>query len=285
VTKDYLNNSRDWDGVIMAKEEFLRIKQEKDKFTYTSMNYTEYEEVSDYKILCKNEKVILLYGYSIESGRNQYHWASNTAEDLISRIDIKNENVLITFVPSDWVEKLKHIGFEVFAIWNDYNNPDINSIQYDVEPEYLTGDECKLASQVTLSCRGQSRGFTGQTEEWFRQWINGTEPSSESTGVQNGAVFVERDHGKIVGIICTATYAHGSKKGPIVWVREVAVHPAFQRKGIARKLIMQALAYGKNHGATRGFLMADECNEHAIHLYESMGFKANKDEMEIDMIR
>lgn len=31
--------------------------------------------------------------------------------------------------------------------------------------------------------------------------------------------------------------------------------------------------------------MADECNEHAIHLYESMGFKACPDEFEINMIK
>ena len=31
--------------------------------------------------------------------------------------------------------------------------------------------------------------------------------------------------------------------------------------------------------------MADECNENAIHLYTKLGFTANKDEKQIDMIK
>lgn len=272
-------------GDSMEKEDFLRVKQEISNLKYTSMNYIEYEEIFEYRIVCENEKVIVLYGYNCESRRNEYHWASNTAEDLINNIDNKIENVLITFVPSAWVDKLKQVGFEVFAVWNDYNTLDISSAKYSDEPEYLMKNETEFASQVTLSCRGQSRGFTGQTNKWMNDWINGIESACSGAGTKNCVVLVHRENEKIVGIICTATYAHDSIKGPIVWVREVAVHPSFQRQGIAKKLIMQALVYGKNHGATRAFLMADECNEHAIHLYESLGFKANKDESQIDMVK
>jgi ribosomal protein S18 acetylase RimI-like enzyme len=85
--------------------------------------------------------------------------------------------------------------------------------------------------------------------------------------------------------VCTATYAHDSQKGPIAWIREVAVRPEYQRMGIGRKLVTQALSYGKENGAVRGFLQADECNIYAIHLYESLGFVSNKHEVQIDMFK
>ena len=46
-----------------------------------------------------------------------------------------------------------------------------------------------------------------------------------------------------------------------------------------------AFAYGLKHGAKKSFLMADECNDKALYLYKSMGFKAITDEEPIDMIR
>jgi ribosomal protein S18 acetylase RimI-like enzyme len=90
--------------------------------------------------------------------------------------------------------------------------------------------------------------------------------------------------GKLVAIVCTAVYGYESKKGPVAWIREVAVHPDYQNRGIGRRLILQAFNYGKEHGAVRAFLMADECNEQGIHLYTKLGFTANKENAQIDMI-
>ncbi|MDF2941450.1 MAG: hypothetical protein K0S01_308 [Herbinix sp.] len=270
----------------MEMESFLRIKERLDKYTYTSMRYVEFDEISQYKILYDNEQVILIYGYNVESRHYEYHWASSKVEDLLDVIDRKKENTLITFIPREWVDRLNQAGFNIFAVWNDYHNTDINSLEYFnlPEPQPLSENECEVASQITFSCSGQSRGFTGQTTEWMKKWIQGAEPAAIETGAKNCTAFVHRINGKIVGVICTAIYAYESDKGPVAWVREVAVHPSFQRQGIAKELIMQALYYGKKHSAVRAFLMADECNEHAIHLYEKLGFKANKEDIQIDMV-
>ena len=112
-------------------------------------------------------------------------------------------------------------------------------------------------------------------------WIGGKDEA-----VKGGAVLTEKaEDGKIVGIVCTGTYAHDSEKGPVSWIREAAVVPSYQNRGIARKLILQALAYGKRNGATRAFLAADEENRNAIRLYTSIGFLPGGDESQIDMIR
>ena len=81
-----------------------------------------------------------------------------------------------------------------------------------------------------------------------------------------------------------AIYGHGSEKGSILWVRELAVSPKSQGQGIGRKLLKQALTYGIDHGAKRSFLMADECNFNAKKLYEDIGFIPSLDEVQIDMI-
>lgn len=57
--------------------------------------------------------------------------------------------------------------------------------------------DCKEASEVTMTYRGLSRGFTGQTEEWFLEWL-----SQDGDYAQNRTVFIERDaEGKIKGLV------------------------------------------------------------------------------------
>lgn len=85
--------------------------------------------------------------------------------------------------------------------------------------------------------------------------------------------------------MCVATYDYQSEKGPIVWIREIAVNPRFQNKGIGRRLIIKALSYGKKYRATRAFLAADENNVSAIHLYTSIGFLPGDNESQIDMLK
>jgi GNAT superfamily N-acetyltransferase len=272
-------------GEGMNKETFENIKSKITDFSYTSLNYTDYEEISEYEILCNNEEIILLYGYNKERGFKEYHWASNSVNKILNLIDKNDQEVLVSFVPAEWVEEFKCSGFRIYAVFHDYDNPDISHIEETKAPELLTEADCEAASGVTLSCYEQSRGFHGETADWMKRWIKNEEPANLETGAKNCAVLVHREAGVNVGIVCTATYAHESAKGPVAWIREVAVRPEYQNRGIARQLICQALNYGKKHGAVRAFLMADECNEHAIHLYQKLGFAAKEDDGQIDMLR
>lgn len=289
---------------MITEKQFEDLINKLEQFTYTSMQYIQYEDVMDYDVILDNEKAIVLYGYNVEGKKYEYHWCSSQVNDLLNVItgngDNSNGSVLITFVPKEWVCSFRESGFEVYAIWNDYVKsnmediyPNINSdsnlnnnleIPLNVTCELLKEADCGEASMVTETCKGQSRGFGGQTKEWMLQWIAGKEPAvAENT--KNTAVIIHREQGRIVGLVCTATYGHESEKGAVAWIRMVAVMPEYQKKGIARKLMKQALVYGKEHGVKRAFLAADECNEHAIHLYESLGFVCKPEECQIDMIK
>jgi ribosomal protein S18 acetylase RimI-like enzyme len=268
----------------MNEAKFMNLKERAEGFQFTSMNYTDYSEVSGFEIISEDDGLILMYGYNQDKKTYEYHFACNTAEELLGKIDKDKRNAQISFVPEEWVERFKQFGFKVYAVFNDYVNPDINNIEVVSAPEFLTEEDCEAAARVTVACRGQSRGFHGETAEFMKAWIKGEEHAISDCGAKGCAVFLHREDGKIVGVVCTATYAYGSPKGPIAWIREIAVHPDYQRRGIAKKLILQALNFGKANGAVRAFLMADECNEHAIHLYGKLGFTANKDEKQIDMV-
>lgn len=254
----------------MIEQQFHEIKDILQQFCFTSLKCTDYEEIADYEILINDNKVIIIYGYNPESKRYEYHWACNHKEDLLRQLQKRNDNEQITFVPENWVESLENIGFDIYAIWNDYFAEDLEEYVNCEEPKYIHHGNYKEASEVTLSCRGQSRGFTGQSEEWMKQWIENKGSASP-------------DYTYDCAVICVDIYGSGDKTK--LWIREIAVKPEFQGKGVGRKLIGQAFAYGLRHGAKKAFLMADECNNNALHLYRSMGFKSNPNESQIDMIR
>lgn len=269
----------------MREECFNKIKEAVNKFKYSSMRYIEYNDIHDYEVCLENVNIILIYGFNVEANINEYHWAANNVEDLINVLKNKKD-FLITFIPNEWIFRLEEAEFIVRNAWRDYFMNNLNDIDICDDFDFLTVDRCEEASKVTMMCKNQSRGFTGQTTKWVEEWINNTETSGVNTGTRNNAILIEKnEEDEIIGIVCVATYGHESKKGPTVWIREVAVNPSYQNKGIGRRLIMKALSYGKKYGATRAFLAADECNDRGIHLYTSIGFEASEDESQIDMLK
>lgn len=265
----------------MNKEKFENIKERLKNFKYNSLEYMEISNVSGYKARVDNNDLLLLHGFNKENNITECHWAANESNELLKEIQKIEGDVLITFVPPEWVEEFKRMNYTTNAIWNDYLNNDIEkNIRAKDELEFLKKEECLLASNITLECKNQSRGFSGQSEEWMKQWLDGAKP-----GIKDSNVIVHRVDEQIVGIICVATYGHDYKKGTIVWIREVAVLPKYQNRGIATKLFNQALHYGLDCGATRGFLAADENNINAIKLYEKFGFAGDSNEAQIDMIK
>lgn len=268
----------------MTEIDFTRIQLTLCSYAFSSMKYLEYDDVSNYDIEIEQDDIIILFGFNREADCYEYHWAANNSESLLHQINL-NKNFLIPFIPHEWVKLLEQSGLKVRSAWQDYFMKNIEPIESDNPIDFLSMDECLEASDVTMACKGQSRGFTGQTADWVCEWLTGSQDSDSDTGVRNNAILVERTtNNEIAGIVCTGTYAHNSEKGAIVWIREVAVKPEFQNKGIARKLILQAITYGKAKGATRAFLAADECNTGALHLYTSIGFVTGEDESQIDMI-
>ena len=264
----------------MKTAEFDPIKRRALEFQHSSFQYIDFDDVEDYHVVADKEDLILLWGFNAESQAWHYHWAADSVDEMIPLL-ASDRSFILTFVPKEWVPKLESAGLKIRSVWHDYfrnNLEDIRGSQ-DAEINFLSINEAEEAAKVTQQCRGLSRGFSGQSPDWFRQWL------TNNDAVRDPAVLgYHLPDGELAGILCTGLYGQENPQGGIVWIKEVAVKPAHQGKGIGRHLITQALQYGKRHGAHKAFLAVDEANIGAIHLYESLGFVASNEEGEINMI-
>ena len=259
---------------------FDQIKQRALRFQHSSFQYIDFDGLDDYRIIADNDTLILLWGYSTASQAWQYHWAADSAETIIPHLT-SDKSFILTFVPKDWVPVLESAGLQIRSVWHDYFRNSLDDIA--IEPEskltLLSVDEAEEASEVTLQCKGLSRGFSGQSADWFKEWLSSNEMVSDPA-----ILGYHSEGGELVGVLCTGLYGQENQQGGVVWIKEVAVKPGQQGQGIGRQLIMQALHYGKAHGAQKAFLAVDEENVGAIHLYESLGFVASEEEGEINMV-
>ena len=88
-------------------------------------------------------------------------------------------------------------------------------------------------------------------------------------------------NGKIVGFCCVSIYGEGTT----LWIRELAVHPDFQGKGIGKSLMEMGLHYGLSKCAQKSFLAVDIENKNAIRLYTHFGYEAKENDVEVQMIK
>ncbi len=262
----------------MTENEFDLIQEASEGFEFTSLKYADYDDLKDYRVVENSDRLILLHGFNGESKLWEYQWAANDAAVLLNTTELAPDT-MIPFMPAAWTSAFQSKGLVPHARWQDYFIRELDPAAGLEGGIKLDESDCAQAAAVTQACRNQSRGFSGQTEDWVRGWL-----TADDEQTKNKTAFVECQDGRIVGVVFTGTYAHESAKGAIVWIREIAVEPTFQNRGIARRLIRQALCYGMSHGAKRAFLAADELNVGAISLYKSLGFSEGEDEPQNDMI-
>ena len=83
-------------------------------------------------------------------------------------------------------------------------------------------------------------------------------------------LVVALDDGWVIGMVSAVDYVHPDK-APQLWINEVGVAPAHQRRGVGRRLLDAMLAHGRALGCTEAWLGTEEENEPARRLYESAG--------------
>ena len=86
-------------------------------------------------------------------------------------------------------------------------------------------------------------------------------------------MFVAIKDGEVVGQAAGVIYRHPDKPSEL-FIDEVGVAPAFQRQGIARRLLEAILALGKELGCAEAWVGTETDNFAARRLYESFGVKA-----------
>ena len=255
---------------MLNKTQYEALLERAGQYAFTSLQYPDYDELCACDVFADGEAGLALCDPSRAPAR--IHWAANGAEALKTLLTKAPHTAIIPFVPQAFVPVLAGAGFEVFAEFADHFNMDLARTAAGLaphEPRFLRGEEAEEAAALSAAVRGQSRGFLGETPAFFLEWM------------QEGDVLAEHEHGELAGFCCVSIYNGGST----LWVREIAVRPQSQGKGVGRRLLEGAVLYGAARGAAKGFLAVDVHNDRAIGLYESLGFARRGAESEIQMAR
>lgn len=84
-----------------------------------------------------------------------------------------------------------------------------------------------------------------------------------------GYIWLENNH--VVGNLTLIPYFKAARV--VYMIANVAVHPDFRRRGIARQLTQQAIDHARDHGAAAAWLQVRNDNREAEALYLSLGFQ------------
>ena len=87
-----------------------------------------------------------------------------------------------------------------------------------------------------------------------------------------GQGFVWEEEGRIVGNVTLFPLDFPAELGRTVAIANVAVHPDYQRRGIARRLMDASLDALRTAGVRAAILQVEHANSTARHLYERLGF-------------
>ncbi|MDR0326362.1 MAG: GNAT family N-acetyltransferase [Oscillospiraceae bacterium] len=256
---------------MISKNIFDMLAKRAKDYTYSSMNYIDFEDCKNAEILQDCEDMILLHDTSKMPA--MLYFAVNNFGCLIKKISDMPGKLRLHFVPREFAAPLKELGFTEWGEYADFWNLDLANTAAPLcnaeEAETLTTSDCEEVSALSEKCRLQSRGFEGESPDWFKDWL------AESK------VLILRKNSAIIGYCCVSIY----NEGTTLWIREVAIDPDHQGKGFGKKLMEQAIRYGASNGAVKGFLAADVLNKNAIGLYEKYGFKRKNTDSELQMIK
>jgi ribosomal protein S18 acetylase RimI-like enzyme len=84
------------------------------------------------------------------------------------------------------------------------------------------------------------------------------------------AVALDDASGQVVGMSSGLHYVHPDKP-PELWVNEVGVAPAYQGRGVGRRLLAALLAHGRKLGCQEAWVLTEYGNTAARRMYAAAG--------------
>lgn len=254
---------------MITEEFYINLKKIAEQTPWNSLFYSEYEDVKNAECLVEQEDLIVLLNN--EGVEPVIEFVSLEMEPLVTFLKKNQVKGALHFIPEEAIPVFEEIGFSILAMFTDYFcEPLTQSECSAVEiPCFANKADSYKLEMLSKSVNGTSRGFFGETKEWFVEWM------------QENHILVERNDTEIIGFCCVSIY----NEGTTLWLRELCVHPKYQGFGIGSKLVRQALQYGLTNAAVKGFLAVDVENTSAIHIYEKYGFKRKAEEVEVQLVR
>lgn len=244
--------------------------------------YHSFEYVTPEKPILTIHKDNYLLIAEQEDSQVKIHWACESLEHLIEGINnlsskLVGHKITLNFIPVEFIQGLENEGCQIKCEFIDFWIKDLQNTLLDIPTKesirVLNKNETSIASDITRSCKGLSRGFNGENEASILEWLEN----------DRNEIFVALENNQMVGLCMMGSYQNNQTT--IAWLRELVVHPNHQRKGIGKALALTGLEWGKNKGATKSFLATDIENYPAITLYEALGFKPASNRGEVQMFK
>jgi aminoglycoside 6'-N-acetyltransferase I len=94
--------------------------------------------------------------------------------------------------------------------------------------------------------------------------------AAEFLGDERHALSVAIVDGVVAGMASGVRYVHPDKASEF-WINEVGVGPAYQRQGLARRIVDELLAHARRQGCREAWVLTDDDNTAARALYRAAG--------------
>ncbi len=260
----------------------MDIDEIKKIFKYNTLDYVLKSEIGE--VLVNDGHAFISKYFDTQQNILIYRYALDDVKYLIDVLQKEKTTYLIPFVHKEFVAKLEKIGLSIRSMFKGFFKFGFNDFELVNQFDFLDISESEKAALLTQKAINTSRGFFGQTKQWIEGWILGTIDDIKEIGVKNQQIIVKRDKDKIIGLICIGLYGFDKENGPTLWVRELVVDQDYQGQKIGQTLLQEGLGYGKLLNAKKAFLLVDELNNNAIHIYKKYGFCAADEDAQIDMI-
>ncbi|MEO3944973.1 GNAT family N-acetyltransferase [Gorillibacterium sp. CAU 1737] len=257
-------------------------------FPYSSMKYAEEEELAlqegDFTLTRTDAGLI------VKQDKDGYHlhWAAKDVDaflailqDVLARIQEpashEGKRIYLEFIEPEWIARLEQLKFRVVSHFEDYWIKDLSKPYPKGKEEIpvrlaVEADQARL-SQITKACADQSRGFHGEDESFVKEWLE----------TEHCWILAAEVEGQVAGATFVSVYGHDREAGTVLWLRELAVSPDFQKRGIGHRLVSASLDWGRAQGAKQSFLAADKLNDNAIRIYQTFGYVTQDPKGQINM--
>lgn len=125
-----------------------------------------------------------------------------------------------------------------------------------------------MTFQIRRLASGDEALFDRVAEGVFDYAIDGKR-LADYLAEPNHHLIVALSEGRIVGQVAAVVHKHPDGRATELYIDEVAVAPAFQRQGIARRMLDAMLALGKTLGCDEAWVGTEHDNIPALNLYAS----------------
>jgi GNAT superfamily N-acetyltransferase len=132
-----------------------------------------------------------------------------------------------------------------------------------------------MAVEIREFVPDDATAFRTLNEEWILQYFALEAKDDETLGdpagrivEPGGRIFMAFRDERPAGCVALVAMQPGEYE-----VAKMAVTREFQGRGVGRKLLLAAIEAAKAMGAARLYLETNQRLTHAIHLYESVGFR------------